>query len=101
MFCTETASTNAACRSNIRLNAFVEFDVFTVVKSHIVMFWVLKIYVLVGGVHCFGMECCCHFQVWEKCQAIVHAVEIKTPQERQKVSSKLSVIQSVFKKNQI
>jgi len=65
-----------SCRSNVRLNAFVQFEVLTFVKPHIVIFWVMTICGFVGGVHCFGIKFCFHFQAWETCQAILHAVVI-------------------------
>jgi hypothetical protein len=74
LFCTMAAGTNRACRYNIRLNAF---EFFTFVKSHFVIFWVMIIYGLAGGVHCFGMKCCFHSQAWDTCQVIVHAVVTK------------------------
>ena len=80
LFCTVTARTNNACRSNVRLNTSVEFGVFTFVKSHIVICWVMTIYGLVRGVHCFGIKFCFHFQAWETCRVIMHAVVIKTCQ---------------------
>jgi hypothetical protein len=97
LFCTVTARTNNACRSNVRLNTSVEFGVFTFVKSHIVICWVMTIYGLVRGVHCFGIKFCFHFQAWETCRVIVHAVLIKTHQERRhaQVISKRSAIQFV------